>query len=81
MRVFRSLRHRSFALLWSGQTLCRLGDFVYEVALAWWVLQTTGSAVTMSRVLGAPAVILISGGFTVVVALPALSHPSMRHLD
>jgi class 3 adenylate cyclase len=42
--VLRSLRHRSFALLWSGQTISRLGDFLYEIALAWWVLEKTGSA-------------------------------------
>jgi DHA3 family tetracycline resistance protein-like MFS transporter len=51
MSLFRALRHRPFALLWSGQTLSRLGDFVYEIALAWWVLEKTGSAATMSLVL------------------------------
>jgi hypothetical protein len=34
MSLFRSLKHRSFALLWIGQTLSRVGDFVYEIALA-----------------------------------------------
>jgi MFS family permease len=51
MSLFRALRRRPFALLWSGQSLSRLGDFVYEIALAWWVLQKTGSAETMSLVL------------------------------
>ena len=51
MTLFRALRLRSFALLWTGQSLSRLGDFVYEIALAWWVLQKTGSAQTMSLVL------------------------------
>src|SRR2546423_622366 len=51
MPLFRALRGRSFALLWTGQSLSRLGDFVYEIALAWWVLQKTGSAQTMSLVL------------------------------
>ena len=51
MSLFRSLKHRSFALLWIGQTLSRLGDFVYEIALAWWVLEETGSAETMGLVL------------------------------
>jgi len=51
MSLFRSLKHRSFALLWMGQTLSRLGDFVYEIALAWWVLEETGSAETMGLVL------------------------------
>src|SRR5260221_6990955 len=51
MTLFRALRWRPFALLWTGQSLSRLGDFVYEIALAWWVLQKTGSAQTMSLVL------------------------------
>jgi len=46
-----ALSHRSFALLWTGQTLSRIGDFLYEIALAWWVLQKTGSALAMGGVL------------------------------
>jgi hypothetical protein len=38
MAIFRSLGNRSFVLIWSGQTLSRIGDFLYQVALAWWVL-------------------------------------------
>jgi MFS family permease len=49
--LFRALRHRTFALLWTGQTLSRVGDFMYEIALAWWVLQKTGSPELMSVVL------------------------------
>jgi hypothetical protein len=49
-RLFRALRHRPFALLWSGQSISRLGDGIYRVALAWWVLEHTGSAVAMGSV-------------------------------
>ena len=42
--LFRSLSHRPFALLWGGQTISRLGDSLCSIALAWWVLQQTGSA-------------------------------------
>jgi MFS family permease len=49
--VFRSLRQLNFLTLWIGQTISRVGDYVYEIALAWWVLQKTGSAQTMSLVL------------------------------
>jgi len=49
--VLQSLGHRPFALLWTGQTLSRIGDYMYEVALAWWVLQKTGSATAMGLVL------------------------------
>ena len=49
--VFRSLKNRGFALLWSGQTISRLGDSLYRIALAWWVLEKTGSAAIMGTVL------------------------------
>ncbi len=51
MTVFRALRHRTFASLWLGQTLSRVGDFTYEIALAWWVLKKTGSPQATSLVL------------------------------
>jgi len=51
MTVFRALRHRTFAALWLGQTLSRVGDFTYELALAWWVLKKTGSPQATSLVL------------------------------
>ena len=51
MRVFRALSNRSFALLWSGQTFSRLGDSLFTIALALWVLQKTGSATAMGVVL------------------------------
>ena len=51
MSLLRSLRHRSFTLLWLGQTLSRVGDHLYQIALAWWVLEKTGSAVAMGTVL------------------------------
>ena len=51
MALFRALSHRSFALLWGGQTVSRLGDSLYLIALAWWVLEETGSAAAMGTVL------------------------------
>lgn len=51
MGVFRAFSNRSFALLWSGQVISRLGDSFYTIALAWWVLQKTGSATAMGVVL------------------------------
>jgi DHA3 family tetracycline resistance protein-like MFS transporter len=51
MSLMRALKHRNFALLFSGQTLSRLGDFVFNIALAWWVLEKTGSALAMSAVM------------------------------
>ena len=51
MTLFRSLRHTSFVLLWSGQAFSRLGDSLYRIALAWWVLEKTGSAKAMGTML------------------------------
>jgi len=51
MGLLKSLRNRLFLLLWCGQTLSRLGDSVYRVALVWWVLQKTGSAAAVAKML------------------------------
>jgi MFS family permease len=51
VQLLVSLRTRAFALLWTGQTISRLGDSLYRIALAWWVLEQTGSATAMSTVL------------------------------
>ena len=51
LAVFRALSLRSFALLWSGQTISSFGDSLFTIALAWWVLQKTGSATAMGIVL------------------------------
>lgn len=69
MQILRSLRHRPFALLWTGQSVSRLGDSFYRIALAWWVLEETGSAAAMGTVLTlafAPMLIfLLVGGVAV----------------
>ena len=67
--MLRALKHRSFALLFTGQALSRLGDFIFNIALAWWVLQKTGSALAMSGVMifgAVPMLIfLLAGGLIV----------------
>jgi DHA3 family tetracycline resistance protein-like MFS transporter len=73
MTVFRSLAHRPFALLWSGQTVSRLGDGLYSIALAWWVLEKTGSAAAMGVVLicsTIPMILFLLVGGVVVDRLP-----------
>jgi MFS family permease len=49
--AFRALRHGRFTLLLIGQTLSRIGDFLFQIAMAWWVLEKTGSATAMGTVL------------------------------
>src|SRR3989304_2833717 len=73
MSLFISLRTRPFALLWTGQTISRLGDSLYRIALAWWVLEKTGSATAMGTVLvisSLPMVLFLLVGGVVVDRLP-----------
>src|SRR5512133_2967566 len=69
MSLLRALRYRNFALLFSGQALSRLADFVFNIALAWWVLEKTGSALAMGAVMVFGAVpmliFLLAGGVAV----------------
>ena len=86
MTLLMSLRHRSFALLWSGQIISRLGDNLYRVALAWWVLEKTGSATAMGTVLifaFTPMLLflLIGGALTMALIGLGLLHPAIRNLD
>ncbi len=50
LRTLRALRNRPFARVWSGQAISQIGDRVFQIALAWWVLEETGSAVAMGTV-------------------------------
>jgi len=75
VNVLRSLKHRPFALLWTGQTTSRLGDSLYRIALAWWVLEKTGSAVAMGTVLvfsQIPMLVFLLVGGVVVDRLPRI---------
>lgn len=71
--ALRALRHRPFALLWAGQSMSRVGDFLYDMAMMWWVLEATGSAVLMGTVLVVnmvPTALLTLLGGVVVDRLP-----------
>jgi DHA3 family tetracycline resistance protein-like MFS transporter len=73
MNLLLSLRDRLFALLWSGQTVSRLGDSLYRIALAWWVLEKTGSAAAMGAVLvfsTVPMLVFMLFGGVLVDRLP-----------
>ena len=45
------LKNRDFLNLWLGQLVSRLGDGIHEIALAWLVLELTGSALSMGAIL------------------------------
>jgi MFS family permease len=75
MNLFRSLTHKPFALLWSGQTASRIGNSLYRIALAWWVLEKTGSATAMGTVLifsSVPMLIFLLVGGVVTDRFPRL---------
>jgi MFS family permease len=75
MALFRTLTHRPFALLWGGQAISGLGDAIYLIALAWWVLQATYSATSMGAVLiftTVPTLLLLLVGGIASDRLPRL---------
>src|SRR5512133_2198419 len=75
MNILSSLKHRPFALLWIGQTTSRLGDSLHRIALAWWVLEKTGSATAMVTVFvlsQIPLLIFLLIGGIVVDRFPRL---------
>lgn len=43
MAIFRSFRHRDFALFWSGNFLSNIGSWMQNLALGWLIVVTTNS--------------------------------------
>lgn len=81
--LLRALRHKTFALLWSGQTVSGLGVRLFDVALAWWVLEKTGSAAIMGTILlfsRVPMLVLLLVAGTVVDRVPRLRLMLICHL-
>lgn len=62
----RSLKHRNFRLLWTGQLVSLVGTWMADVALAWLVLDLTGSPVrlglAMTMRFGPTLVLSLFGG-------------------
>jgi hypothetical protein len=50
MKILRPLRHRDFALLWSGMTVSLLGDGIYLVTIAWQVYDLSNSPAALALV-------------------------------
>jgi MFS family permease len=74
--LLAALRGRAFALLFVGQTISRFGDSVSTIAIAWLVLQLTGSAAAMGIVLAANVLAFLTFsliGGVVVDRLPRLN--------
>lgn len=59
------LRNRPFVALWLGQTASRFGDTLYDLALLWYVLDATGSA------LAAGGIFVAAGGGRLLGSLAA----------
>lgn len=72
-QYFKPLRHRDFALLWSGQAVSQLGDGVFTVTLAIETLRVDHHAIALSYVLAArllPAVLFTLAGGVLVDRVP-----------
>src|SRR5580700_7508821 len=68
-----ALRHRDFALLWSGQSVSLVGDGIYTVALALETLRIDNHPIALSLVLAArllPTVLLLMVGGVIVDRIP-----------
>jgi DHA3 family tetracycline resistance protein-like MFS transporter len=75
IKLLRSLGHRPFALLWTGQTISRMGDSLHHIALTWFLVQTTGSAAALSTLFVAlflPNIIFLLIGGVAVDRFPRL---------
>lgn len=68
MSFAHALKSRSYALVWTGQTISNLGDGIFNVALAWQILLMTHSGTSMGLVLIASMVprlvFVLIGGVT-----------------
>lgn len=72
-KYFEPLKHRDFALLWSGQAVSQLGDGVFTVTLALEALGVDHNAIGLSYVLAArllPAVLFTLMGGVIVDRAP-----------
>ncbi len=49
--MLETLKNSDFLKLWLGQLVSRIGDGIHEIALAWLVLELTGSALSMGAIL------------------------------
>jgi MFS transporter, DHA3 family, macrolide efflux protein len=58
----RALRSRPFLLLWISQFISQTGDFVFDVALIWLVLETTGSIFAVGIVVTAALIPTVALG-------------------
>jgi MFS transporter, DHA3 family, macrolide efflux protein len=58
----RALRSRPFLLLWVSQLVSQSGDFIFDVALIWLVLETTGSIFAVGVVVTAALIPTVAVG-------------------
>ena len=71
--MLRAFKSQPFLFLWSGQTISLLGDSIFSIALAWSVVELTGSSTAMSLVVVAqliPTIIFVLLGGVVADRLP-----------
>ena len=54
--LLRPLANRNFRLLWIGESVSVFGNFFYAIALAWVVLEETGSGLALGTIMMAAAI-------------------------
>ena len=76
-----ALQEKQFRLLWAGQAVSAFGDGLYPVALAFAVVELTGSAADLGLVFMAvliPRVVLVLGGGVWADRLAAAARDARR---
>lgn len=73
--MLSSLRVPAFALLWTGRTISRLGDSIYLVAVAWWIVQNADAQARGEFLMAGviPSLVLLLVGGLAVDRLPRLA--------
>ncbi len=69
LQTFSSLRHRDFALLWTGAAIMSAGQWLQQITLSWLVFEMTGSAFYLGLINGLRTVpYLLIGLFSGTIA-------------
>src|SRR3989442_3719275 len=82
-RIVEPLRHRDFRLLWTGQTVSMVGNFVHGVALPFQILALGGGAPELGlwgAIVSASLLVVSLFGGAIVDRLPRRTPVLSNHL-
>jgi MFS family permease len=72
-----NMRNKSFFLLWTGKLVSSLGDKMYAIAIAWWILDVTNSPIVMGLYLLAATLPMVLLG---VIAGAIIDRSNLKHI-